>query len=65
MSHDASVGTADRLNHVKVVALALIASLAIMLVGITARATDDINGYGVVMVGQTMVQSNSDSGPAH
>jgi hypothetical protein len=46
MNSNASAVTArDRINHVKVVVLALLASLIIMLIGITARATDDTNGY--------------------
>lgn len=39
---------AGQINHVKVVVLAVLASIAIMLVGFNARATDDMNGYGLV-----------------
>lgn len=42
-----TVAARNRINHVKVVVLALLASLVIILIGITARATDDIDGYGV------------------
>jgi hypothetical protein len=52
-SNAPAVAARDRINHVKVVALALLASLIIMLIGITARATDDVNGYGV-QIGQTL-----------
>ena len=41
------------MNHVKVLALVLLASLVIMLIGITTHATDDTNGYGVAVVGQS------------
>ena len=40
-------------NHVKVLVLVLLASLVIMLIGITTHATDDTNGYGVAVVGQS------------
>ncbi len=48
MNSNASVVAAGgRLSHVKVVVLTLLAAVIIMLIGITARATDDTNGYGV------------------
>ena len=53
-SNAPAVAARDRINHVKVVALALLASVIIMLIGMTARATDDVNGYGVVQIGQTL-----------
>lgn len=53
-SNASAVAAGGHINHVKVVVLALLASLIIMLIGITARATDDTNGYGVVMVGNTV-----------
>lgn len=59
MSNNAPAATADRINHVKVVVLALIASLAIMTVGITARATDDMNGYGLVQINNNVTGSTS------
>lgn len=52
-SNASAVAEGGRVNHVKVVVLALLASLIILLIGITARATDDTDGYGVVMVGNT------------
>ena len=52
-SNAPAVAARNRINHVKVVALALLASLIIMLIGMTARAIDDVNGYGVVQIGQT------------
>ena len=53
-SNAQAVAARDRINHVKVVAAALLASVIIILIGITARATDDMNGYGVVQIGQTL-----------
>mgnify|MGYP000928061211 FL=1 len=48
MNSNASVVAAGGLlSHVKVVVLTLLAAVIIMLIGITARATDDTNGYGV------------------
>ncbi len=38
MNH--SLVTADRTTHLKIVALSLIAAIAVILVGITARVTD-------------------------
>jgi hypothetical protein len=46
-SSASAVASGGRINHVKVVVLTLVAALAIMLIGITARATDDTNGYGI------------------
>ncbi|EJW13647.1 hypothetical protein A33M_1971 [Rhodovulum sp. PH10] len=47
---NASLATADRITHLKVVVLALVASIAIMVIGITAHATDDTRGYGIASV---------------
>jgi hypothetical protein len=38
---NASLRTADQTTHLKIVVLSLIASLAVMVVGITARAVPD------------------------
>jgi hypothetical protein len=38
---NASLRTADRTTHLKIVVLSLIASVAVMVVGITARAAPD------------------------
>lgn len=64
MGQNASVGRADRLNHLKVVALAMIAALAITFVGMTARATDDLNGYGVATIAPLSTPSSGDAIPA-
>ena len=56
MNNNASaVAASDRINHVTVVVFALLASLIIMLIGITVRATDHTNGYGIGAVGDTMI----------
>ena len=55
MNNNASaVAASDRINHVTVVVFALLASLIIMLIGITVRATDHTN-YGIGAVGDTMI----------
>ncbi|MBK5956783.1 hypothetical protein CCR97_00905 [Rhodoplanes elegans] len=59
--NNASLATADRVTHLKVVVLALIASIAIMVIGITAHAVDDARAYGVaatpVKAGKVMVST--------
>jgi hypothetical protein len=59
--NNASLATADRITHLKVVVLALIASIAIMVIGITAHAVDDSRAYGVaatpIKAGQVMVST--------
>jgi transposase len=59
MNNLVSVLTVERINHLKVVALALLASFVIMLIGITAQATDDIDGYGVAQIGQRATITNA------
>jgi hypothetical protein len=39
MNH--SLVTADRTTHLKIVALSLVAAIAVILVGVTARVTDN------------------------
>lgn len=56
MNSNASVAAAGgRLSHVKVVVLTLLAAVIIMLIGITARATDDTNGYGITATGSIVM----------
>jgi hypothetical protein len=57
-SNASAVASGGRINHVKVVVLTLVAALIIMLIGITTRATDDTNGYGIS--GTTPVVTVSD-----
>jgi hypothetical protein len=57
-SNASAVAAGGRLNHVKVVVLTLVAALVIMLIGITARATDDTNGYGISGTGPVVMVSD-------
>ena len=43
MNH--SVDTADRLTHVKIVAIALAVAIAVVWIGVAARATDNAFNY--------------------
>ena len=56
---------AGQINHVKVIVLALLASIAIMLVGFNARATDDTKGYGLVRMSSTPMAVRGMDGDAH
>ena len=59
MNSNASAAAAGgRINHIKVVVLTLVAALVIMLIGITARATDDTNGYGIGGAGPVVMVSD-------
>lgn len=53
---------AGQINHVKVIILAILASIAIMLVGFNARATDDSKGYGLVQITVSAIGSHSAAG---
>lgn len=63
--NNASLATADRITHLKVVVLALVASIAIMVIGITAHTVDDARAYGVaatpVKAGQAVMFSTTDT----
>lgn len=61
MSNKAS-GIAGQINHVKVVVLAVLASIAIMLVGFNARAIDDTKGYGLVQMNPAPMVSHATVG---
>jgi len=52
---NASLRTADQMTHVKIVVLSLIASLGVMVVGISARAVPDENATTVRAQTQTTV----------
>ena len=54
MSHS-SLRTADATTHLKVVIVALIASLTVMIVGLTARPQADTGATQVVRAGQLML----------
>ncbi|MEZ5786484.1 MAG: hypothetical protein R3D62_22545 [Xanthobacteraceae bacterium] len=61
MSNKAPV-IAGQINHVKIIVLAVLASIAIMLVGFNARATDDTKGYGLVQVSPARIISPGTGG---
>ena len=52
---NASLRTADQMTHVKIVVLSLIASLGVMVVGISARAVPDESATTVRAPTQTIV----------
>jgi hypothetical protein len=54
MSHS-SLRTAGATTHLKVVIVALIASLTVMIVGLTARPQPDTGATQVVRAGQLML----------
>jgi hypothetical protein len=65
MSNSTIVG-ADRTTHVKIVAIALAASVAVLLVGLTARSTTPTDARiqvagPAVKAGKLVAVSNSDS----
>ncbi|MBU6459056.1 MAG: hypothetical protein KGK16_09285 [Bradyrhizobium sp.] len=61
MNH--SIYSADRMTHLKIVAVALVAGIAVAGFGISARSTDD--GYTqtarVVKAGKAMTLTSSDT----
>ena len=48
MNH--SFYSADRTTHLKIVAVALVAGISVMLVGLTARTSTDTGAYAQVRV---------------
>jgi hypothetical protein len=48
MNH--SIYSADRTTHLKVVVVALVAGISVMLVGLTARSSNDTGAYARVRV---------------
>lgn len=61
---DKAPAIAGQINHVKVIVLAVLASIAMMLVGFNARATDDTKGYGLVQIGPAAIVAHSTDGGA-
>ena len=53
MNH--SIHSADRATHLKVVIVALVAGIAVVALGISARVNTDTQTAGVVKAGKTMV----------
>ncbi len=61
-SNGTMVAKRDPINHVKVVVLAVVASLIIMLIGIGVQSTEDINGYGVAWSDAPSMTNNNSRG---
>jgi hypothetical protein len=60
MNH--SIHSADRATHLKIVAVALVAGLAVAGFGISARSTSDYTQTAhVIKAGKTMAVTNSDT----
>ena len=66
--NNSTIFTADRTTHVKVVAIALVASIAVLVVGIAARSTPAADSASriqtagpVLKVGKPMAISHSDT----
>jgi hypothetical protein len=57
MSRNSSMITADRATHLKIVVVALLASLAVMVIGIAARPQAD-TGPQVVKAAPAMVATD-------
>lgn len=62
MSNKAAPAIAGQINHVKVIALALLASIAIILIGFNASAIDDSKGYGLVRINSAPIVAQSVGG---
>lgn len=45
MAMNHSIDTADRLTHVKIVAIALVVAIAVVWIGVAARATNSASNY--------------------
>lgn len=59
---DKAPAIAGPINHVKVIVLALVASMMIMLVGLVSRPTDDTRGYGLVPIRPASVMAQGIDG---
>jgi hypothetical protein len=60
MNH--SIHSADRATHLKIVAVALVAGLAVAAFGISARSTSDYTQTAhVIKAGKTMALTSSDT----
>jgi hypothetical protein len=53
--NNSSIITADRATHLKIVAVALLASIAVMVVGISARPQADTAGVQIVKAGHSQL----------
>jgi hypothetical protein len=66
--NNSSIATADRLTHLKIVAVSLVAAIAVVVVGITARPTigDGVTARlkaeaPILQAGKTMTLTRSDA----
>jgi len=66
--NNSSIATADRLTHLKIVAVSLVAAIAVVVVGITARPTvgDGVTARlkaeaPIVQAGKPMALTRSDT----
>jgi hypothetical protein len=66
--NNSSIATADRLTHLKIVAVSLVAAIAVVVVGITARPTvgDGVTARlkadaPILQAGKTMTMTRSDA----
>jgi hypothetical protein len=57
--NNSSLITADRATHLKIVAVALLASIAVMVIGIAARPQADVAGPQVVKAGPSMLATDT------
>ena len=53
--NNTSFFTADRATHLKIVVVALLASIAVMVVGISARPQADVAGVQIVKAGHSLL----------
>ena len=61
MSRNSSMITADRATHLKIVVVALLASVTVMIVGIAARPqVDNTNTAQIVKPSKPMLATGSD-----
>jgi hypothetical protein len=59
--NNSSLVTADRVTHLKIVVVALLASLTVMVVGIAARPQADLAGVQVMKAGPSMLATGAES----
>ena len=59
--NNSSFFTADRATHLKIVTVALLASIAVMVIGIAARPHMDAGGPQVVKAAQPMLAAGAEN----
>jgi len=55
---NSSLLSADRNTHLKIVSLALIAAIAVVVIGITARITDDARASTRIEIGAPVLKAS-------